>query len=64
MEVPESVWVPFPLLGLLELGCQLAHVKYEFLYLTRHSRFAPSQSASFCVLHGFVEWVVGIWLQR
>ena len=57
IEMPELVWVPFPLLGLLEL-CQLAYLQYWVLCLT-HPRLAPSQSASLCVFHGFVEWVVG-----
>ena len=58
VETPESVWVPFPLLGLLEL-CQQAYLQYWVLCET-HPRLAPSQSASLCVFHGFVEWVVGI----
>ena len=31
-EMPELVWVPFPLLGLLEL-CQLAYLQYGVLCL-------------------------------
>ena len=55
---PESVWVPFPLLGLLEL-CQPAYLQYRFLCLT-HPRLALYQSASFCVFRGFMEWFVQI----
>ena len=40
-EMPESVWVPFPLLGLLEL-CQLAYLQYWVLCLT-HPRLALYQ---------------------
>ena len=56
-ETPESIWVLFPLLGLLEL-CQLAYLQY-WVILT-HPRLAPSQSASLCVFYGFVEWVEAI----
>ena len=48
VETPESVWVPFPLCGLLEL-CQLAYLQYWFLCLT-HPRLSPSQSASLVVV--------------
>ena len=54
IETPESVWVPFPLLGLLEL-CQLAYTCSIVLCLT-HPRLAPSHSASLCVFRGFMEW--------
>ena len=59
-EMPESVWVFFSLLGLLEL-CQLAYLQYWVLCLT-HARVGPSQpqSASLCVFHSFMGWVVGI----
>ena len=39
VETPESVWVPFSLLGLLEL-CQLAHLQYWVVSFT-HPRLAP-----------------------
>ena len=39
VEMPESVWVPFPLLGLLEL-CQLAYLQCWVLCLT-HPRLLP-----------------------
>ena len=39
MEMLKLVWVPFPLLGLLEL-CQLAYLQYWVLCLT-HPRLAP-----------------------
>ena len=54
-ETPESVWVPFQILGLLELY-QLAYLKFWVLCLS-YPRLAPSQSASLCVFHGFMEWV-------
>ena len=51
--MPESVWAPFPHLGLPEL------YHYQALCLT-HPRLALSQSASLCVFHSFMEWVMGI----
>ena len=51
-------WVPVPLLGSLEL-CQLACLQYWDLCLTR-PRLAPSQPASLCVFHSFLEWLVRI----
>ena len=56
IEMPESVWVPLLLLGLLEL-CQLAYLQYWFLYLT-HPRLAPSQSASSIKWSASVQHVV------
>ena len=58
VETPESAWLTLALLGLLE-RCQLAYLQYWVLCLT-NPRLAPSQSASLCVFHGFMEWVVGI----
>ena len=58
VETPESVWAPFSLFGLLGF-CHLAYLQYWVLCMTT-PRLAPSQSASLCVFHGFVEWVVGI----
>ena len=52
VETLESVWVPFPLVGLLEL-CQLPYLQYWVLCLTP-SRLDPSQSASLCVFYGFL----------
>ena len=58
IEMPESVWVHFPLPGLLEFH-QQAYLQHRVLCVT-HPRLAPSQSASLRVFHGFLEWVVGI----
>ena len=58
IEMSESVSVPLPLLGLSEF-LQLAYLLYWVLCLP-HPRLAPSQSASLCVFHGFMELVVGI----
>ena len=58
VETPESIWVPFPLLGLLEL-CQLAYLPYWVLCLT-HPGLASTQPVSLCVFYGFVECVVVI----
>jgi len=58
IEMPESVSVPFPLLGLSEF-LQLAYLQNWVLCLPL-PRLAPSQSASLCVFHGIMELVVGI----